>query len=131
MNRHTSSEFFKFLLLGLPGYVIAVLLNISLTANSGLSLPSIYAVVLLIQVSTNYIFLSLFLFPSDRIETVASLLSNYFSFLLSISLFRSLEWIMYSILVLNFPQSFIFIQTICIAGFSLSKYLVSKKILRP
>ncbi len=119
-------QFLSFMVAGLPSFIIAVPLNWLLVEYLSLHKSLAYLITLLIQVSINFYMLRKFVFKSDK---QGKILHQYFKFLVGISLFRFLDWGLYSLLVALTSINYILIQLANVFIFSIFKFVYSKIIL--
>lgn len=126
MNRDTIVKFFKFLLSGLPAFIVAIPLNYILVSTFDLYKPLAYVIVLIIQVSINFFIVRRFVFHKKGHDNI---FSEYYKFFIGIAFFRFLDWALYSIVVSLTPINYLIVQLGNVIIFSVAKYLYSKKIL--
>jgi putative flippase GtrA len=119
-------KFFKFLLAGLPAFLVAIPLNYLLVSHLNFYKPLAYVIVLFIQVSINFFIVRRFVFHTKGKE---DLLNEYYKFFVGISFFRFLDWGLYSIVVSLTPINYLIVQLGNVVIFSIAKFLYSKKIL--
>lgn len=118
-------KLFQFLLAGLPGFLIGLLLNIWLVSRLEWNEALAYSLVLGIQVSINFIVCRYLVFDRDPEK---SILYQYISFMGNILSARLLDWLSYSLLTLWVPEYYIAIQFFNIVLFSLWKFKWSQRI---
>ena len=119
-------QLFGFLVTGLPAFVLAIPLNWFLVEVILLYKPIAYLITLLFQVTINFFLLRHFVFKSNKEEKI---IKQYFQFLAGISIFRFLDWGLYSILTHYTTIYFLFIQVGNVLIFSIFKFIYSKYIL--
>lgn len=118
-------KLFQFLLAGFPGFLIGLLLNISLVSQLEWNEALAYSLVLVVQVSINFIVCRHFVFDTDQEK---SLLRQYVLFMGNILSARLLDWTLYSLLTLWIPEYYIVIQLFNVVLFSLWKFKWSQRI---
>jgi len=116
----------KFLAAGLPGIAAAVPLNLFLVKNLGWMPWLAYALVLIVQVSINFIGCRLFVFQGMGSR---SLWKQYFLFLNGILLFRLGDWAVYSLLVGVFHLPILPVQLGNVVIFALMKFRFSERLM--
>jgi putative flippase GtrA len=116
----------KFLIAGLPSFILAIPLNWFLVEKIILEKPIAYFITLLIQVSINFLLLRKFVFLKRKKE---SALKQFIKFLGGISFFRFLDWGLYTILVEYTVINYLYIQAGNVIVFALFKFLYSKHIM--
>lgn len=94
-GRH-SGRFVKFLAAGLPAFLVAVPANYLLVTAADLPKGVAYAIVLVLQVSFNFMMCRWFVFKAKNERRIAVQFSR---FLASILGFRVLDWALYSFAV--------------------------------
>jgi len=119
-------KFFKFLLAGLPAFIVAIPLNYLLVSHFNLYKPLAYVIVLIIQISINFFIVRRFVFHKKGTDNI---LNEYYKFFIGIAFFRFLDWGLYSIIVSLSPINYLIVQLGNVFIFSIAKFLYSKKIL--
>lgn len=119
-------KFFKFFAYGIPAFALAVPFNYALVKWLGLRESGAYAIVLVFQVSINFILCRWFVFDPHRDKTVRR---QFLEFMASILAFRVGDWILYWYLVEKIGWYFLAVQVGNVFVFGLLKFLVSKKIM--
>jgi|LSQX01.3.fsa_nt_gb putative flippase GtrA len=115
---------FKFLLVGLPAFVVAIPLNAFLVEHCCWAKPLAYALTLFLQVTVNFFFCRWFVFTPDVEKPIWR---QYIEFLGVVAVFRSLDWLSYSIIVSSFNIHYIIVQCANVVIFSLAKFFLSKR----
>jgi putative flippase GtrA len=121
-----AKKLFLFLSAGLPSFLIAVPLNWFFVQTVHLAEPLAYAIVLLVQVSVNFVLCRWFVF---QIHAEKSFCSQYFHFLAGISLFRLADWGLYSLVTHFFDFYYIAVQLFNVVFFALLKFSFVKSIM--
>lgn len=141
MRRHESNEgrcikankyaflakanvFIRFLLAGLPAFLLAVPANAFFVECLNLNKLLAYAVVLLAQVSMNFFICLLFVFKRDKEKSLVSL---YLQFVSGIILIRFLDWSVYGFLVEIAGFYYLFVQIFNVLVFSVFKFTFSRR----
>jgi putative flippase GtrA len=119
-------RFVAFLGAGLPSFVVAVPLNYALVTYAGIPKSAAYALVLVFQVSVNFLMCRWLVFRERNERHVAV---QFFQFLTSILGFRLLDWALYSFAVHVLRVPFLLMQFANIAIFAILKYWVSFRII--
>lgn len=120
----TGIDVFKFLIVGLPSFIVAIPLNILLVEKIGIWKPASYALVLVVQTSMNFLLCRRFVFKPCQHK---SIYKQYLGFISAVAIFRYLDWGLYSILVKTTNINYILIQLFNVVIFSVAKYFGSKK----
>lgn len=120
-------KLFSFFLAGLPGYVLAVALNVVLVERFHLRPWVAYAVVLAVQVSVNFVFVRRFVFSFD--PTGKSWLTQYVQFTTGIVGFRMLDWSLYSLIVHLTAVHYVMVQMANVVIFGVGKFLYAKRVM--
>ena len=124
--RKNLKSLIMFLIVGLPSFVIAIVLNYFLVNSLNWPMPVAYAVVLVIQVTINYFMCRQFVFKNESTKSVLVQLLQYIS---GIGAFRFFDWLLYSILTQILPIHFVIIQVGNVIIFSLLKYRFAKRVI--
>ncbi|MCP4978397.1 MAG: hypothetical protein GY931_19800 [Maribacter sp.] len=126
LNREFAIKFFKFLLSGLPSFIVAIALNYILVSFFDMYKSMAYVIVLIMQVSINFFIVRRFVFHKKGYDNI---FSEYYKFFIGIAFFRFLDWALYSIVVSLTPINYLIVQLGNVFIFSIAKFLYSKKIL--
>ena len=121
------SDLVKFLAAGVPSFLIAVPLNYILVTEAGVPAPLAYALVLVAQVSCNFLLLRRFVFDSSSNPTPVA--HQFARFLSGIGMFRALDWATFTVTVTVIGIYFLAAQLINIVFFSLLKFRFSKEVI--
>ncbi len=116
----------KFLLAGVPSFLLAIPLNIFLVETVHLFKPLSYAIILIIQVSINFFMCRKFVFQ-DHNEV--SIVKQFFQFILGILTFRVIDWTLYSIAVELLEFHYILCQITNTLLLAIAKYKFSKRVI--
>lgn len=125
MNNLYLNKYFLFLSVGIPSYIIALLLNLILVEHLNISIVISYIPVLFLQVIINFVLNLKFVFKENRSKNFYIKMKN---FMLLILLVRLFDWVFFVILTQYFIVWYIFAQLINVAIFSFIKFLVSIRI---
>jgi len=115
---------FKFLLVGLPAFAIAIPFNIFLVERCYWYKPLAYALTLFLQVTVNFFFCRWLVFTPSKIKSVWR---QYLEFLGVVAIFRSLDWLFYTLVVSTTNLHYIIVQCANVIIFSLAKFMLSKR----
>ena len=119
-------KLFKFLLAGLPSFLIAVPLNWLLVEKFGIIKPLSYLITLFFQVCINFIFLKKFVFTNKDSQ---SIIKEFAAFLWGIAFFRFLDWLSYMAIVKYTSIPYLIVQIGNVIIFSVFKFVYSKKLM--
>ena len=112
-------KFVKFLLAGLPSFLVALPLNWFLVEKLSLNPPVSYAIVLFLQVTVNFFLCRVWVFDATR---NTSLVVQYFAFVGGIAFFRLADWGLYVLLVEVFGFYYLAVQLFNIVVFAFLKF---------
>lgn len=115
-----------FLAAGLPAFLVAIPINYLFVDILSFGKPLAYFITLIIQVTINFFMLKRFVFKG---KTEDSILKQYLQFLGGISVFRLMDWGLYTFLVSFTSIYYLYIQAANVFIFSIFKFLYSKYIL--
>ncbi len=116
----------KFLAAGLPAALLAIPVNYLLVTQAHIPKPAAYALVLALQVITNFFACRYFVFEQTA---RTSLGSQFFQFTSGILAFRVADWGLYTLLVGYFGKYFLILQIINIVVFALLKFKFSERVM--
>lgn len=121
-----AEQLVRFLLAGLPSFVLAVPLNILFVEYVQMDKSLAYGIVLLCQVVANFFVCYYFVFEkgSDR-----PLLQQFWQFVVGIMAFRCGDWAVYSIATRYLPIHYVIIQVTNVIVFSLLKFGFAKRVM--
>jgi putative flippase GtrA len=119
-----SHKYIQFLAAGVPGLLLALPLNLLLVEWAGLSKQIAYALVLLLQVSVNYVMCRWFVFRADDRQQGG--LQEFLGFMGGILCFRLGDWALYVALVQWVSVHYLLIQLFNVVVFSVFKFLFSR-----
>jgi putative flippase GtrA len=119
-------KLFRFLVAGLPGYVLAVLVNYLLVHFLRWPKPGAYLLVLLLQVTLNFVIARRFVFA---VPAGSSVSRQYFSFMGGVVVFRGLDWALYTCMVEFLGVHFILAQLGNVALFSVLRFRYAQAIM--
>ena len=118
-------KYFGFLFAGIPGFIVAFILNILFVKYFFLNKSLSYAIVLLIQISINFFFLRVLIFNNPNQIPV---FVQFIQFISTIIIFRIFDWGLYTFLVEVFHWHYLSVQVFNVLFFSFAKYFFSLKI---
>lgn len=116
----------RFLLAGLPAFLIAIPLNWWLVEHVGWAKPLAYALVLVVQVTINFFACIAFVFRRDQGQRLSR---QFLLFMGGILLARLLDWGLYRVLVESVPVHYLLVQVFNVALFSIAKFLMARRVL--
>jgi putative flippase GtrA len=116
--------FWRFLLAGSPGLVVAICPNLFLLKVVGWPGPPAYAVVLVVQVSVNFFFCLMFVFERN---VHLNVIGQFFAFVSGIPLTRVFEWFVYVALTELLGTPYLAAQLLNAAVFSLAKFTFARR----
>lgn len=114
----------RFLVAGVPAFLVAIVLNYTLVQVLGLNKPIAYALVLVVQIVINFFACRFFVFEVDPALKMRRSFAIFFN---GIALFRLADWIVYSILT-HFGVPFLLAQMANIAVFAVLKFEFSRRV---
>ena len=116
----------RFLVAGLPAFALAVPANYLLVEHAGLRKETAYAIVLIGQISLNFLVCKFFVFDSrsDR-----RWYREFIPFVSGILLIRCADFLVYVVLVNFFGIYFLLAQIANVVVFSVLKFLFSERVL--
>ena len=118
-------KFIRFMISGLPSFLLAIPLNIFLVKVLALPYLVAYILVMLMQITINFFFLKRFTFHEAKELSVKR---RFTLFMLGIILFRAIDALVYSALIKYLGLYYVLAQILNVGVFSLAKYLFSKHI---
>lgn len=116
----------KFLLAGLPSFLVAIPTNIFLVDYCHLPVPLAYAFVLILQVSANFFMCRWFVFKNRKETPFWVQFGQFFS---GILFFRLGDWVLYSLLTGILSVHYVVIQISNTILFFALKYFFAKKVM--
>ena len=123
-----AAQFFRFGLSGLPGFVLALALNILLIEVFHWPKPLAYLLVIWMQMTMGFIMCRVLVFPGAGKN---SLVTAYVQFAVSMSLIRVVDWALYTSLVELARVPYVAAQISSTILFIGIKYFSAKAIFRP
>jgi len=120
-------KLFKFLAAGLPAFLVAVPLNYLLVEHAGLNKGLAYAIVLVAQVSANFVLCRLFVFEKKSNQPV---LVEFFWFLSGMAGFRLADWVVYFVLTNFYGLPYLAVQLGNVVVFSVLKFVFAERVLK-
>ncbi len=117
----------KFLLAGLPAFVLAVPFNWLLVTHWGWPKGPAYAVVLLVQVTINFFLCRWFVFEKTGDK---SILAEFGAFVAGIAFFRLADWGVYYLLVNGVGLYYLAVQLANVVLFSVLKFLYTERVMQ-
>lgn len=115
--------FLRFLLSGLPSFLIAIPLNIFLVELLHLHKVLAYSLLLVLQITLNFFMLRRFTF---RTAPGPSMLRKFSHFMIGIIIFRILDAALYAFLVQRLGLYYLLAQILNVGLFSIAKFLFSQ-----
>jgi putative flippase GtrA len=112
-------ELVRFLLAGLPAFLVAIALNYTLVTWARLPKPLAYGIALACQIALNFVICREFVFQA---APGASFVRQFTGFVAGIGLFRVLDWAVYSAAVEFLGVPYLAAQLMNVVVFSLPKY---------
>lgn len=119
-----AAQAFKFLLVGLPAFAVAVPFNAMLVERCAWPKWLAYALTLYLQVTVNFFFCRRFVFKPSATKPVRR---QYVEFLGVVAVFRSVDWAVYTVVVSTTTVHYVVAQCVNVVVFSLAKFLLSKR----
>ena len=120
-----TKRYFAFIAVGLPAFLLAIPLNYFLVTYWGWNEPSAYALVLVAQVSLNFVMCRLFVFEKGSTENI---FVQFLKFMAGILGFRILDWVVYVAAVEYLGFHYLLVQVANVFLFSVGKFLFAKRI---
>lgn len=114
----------RFLLAGIPGFLVAIALNYALVKYGGISKSISYAITLAIQIIINFFACRYLVFRPDPASNMGK---SFLVFMNGIALFRMADWGVY-LLLIKLGVPYLAAQIINIALFSVLKFEFSKHV---
>ena len=124
--RFPVEKYVRFLVAGLPGLFVAFPLNWFLVVRMEWPFFAAYALVLIVQVSVNFMFCRWFVFDVQASSSVAR---QYLFFVSGILLYRVADWLLYVVLVHFLSRYFFVVQVFNALVFSVLKFKYSSKVM--
>jgi putative flippase GtrA len=125
MAASTLAKMARFVLWGVPAFLIAIPLNYVLVERAAMSKPAAYAVVLTVQVTLNFFACRWFVFEGAKQH---NLWKSFVLFCNGILAFRALDWAVYSLLTTQCGVPFLAAQLLNVALFGLLKFLFARRV---
>ena len=125
-QKHFGMKLIKFLLAGLPSFLVAIPVNWLLVEQLNMGKALSYACVLFMQVTINFFICRVWVFESAGRQ---SILVRYFQFLAGIFFFRLADWGLYTVLVSFFGLFYLGVQVFNIVIFAFLKFHFSKRVI--
>lgn len=126
VNRDLTLKLIRFLLAGIPTFLVALPLNWLLVSKMGLPKLGTYACVLVTQTTVNFFICRWFVFREKEQKPMAA---RFLPFIGGVLLFRAADWAVYSILVGVFGLWYLGVQIANAVIFSLLKFAFVKKVM--
>jgi len=121
-----AAKLFLFLVAGLPGILVAIPLNYAAVTLLGLPPALVYAGVLFIQVSINFLCCRWFVFKPNP---AVSLWVQYGKFISGILLFRVFDWGLYVFLVQVVGWPYLAVQIFNVILFAMLKFRYTQSVM--
>jgi putative flippase GtrA len=125
ISRERFITLFKFMLSGLPSFIVAVPLNYFLVEKAHLGKNIAYALVIAFQVAVNFFVCRAYAFNRKDSKSMAAEFGVFFS---GIMLFRVADWALYVLLVNVVGLYYLAVQLCNVVVFALLKFFFSEKI---
>jgi putative flippase GtrA len=122
------ASFVRFGLSGLPGFLIAIAINVWVVERFHWPKPVAYVLVMWIQMSLGWLMCRTVVFRDGQ---NTSALGSYFQFALSMGIIRIADWLLYTTLVELVKVPYVLAQISTSAIFLFIKFLSAKAIFRP
>ena len=122
-----AGTFIRFGLAGIPGFLVAIPLNIALNEWAHWPKPLAYLLVVWMQMTTGFLICHYVVFKTAEHR---SLLSAYGQFALSMGVIRVFDWVTYTALVEFAGVPYVLAQVSCTAFFILLKFISAQAIFR-
>ena len=126
IKRFKITNYAMFMIVGLPSFLVALLINYTIVYYLNWFKPIVYAIVIVIQVSINFFMCRLYVFKN---EATTSLSTQGIQFISGSLAFRFFDWLLYSILTQILSIHFTIIQIVNVVIFSLLKYKFAKRVI--
>lgn len=126
MNLERARKLLLFLAFGLPAFALAVPGNYLLVERIHLHKSLAYALMLLMQVSINYLMCRFLVFKR---KDAKPWFREFIAFFAGIALIRLLDWAFYVFLVHTIGVYYLIAQLVNVALFAIVKFLFSEKIM--
>jgi len=119
-------KLFKFLLVGLPAFILALPLNYYLVEKANIPIPVGYIIVLCMQVTINFFLCRRFVFDPHPDKT---LFRQFWQFFSGIIVFRIADWALYTLLTGAFDLYYMGVQMANIFLFAIIKFQYSSMVM--
>jgi len=126
INKKEIKKFFKFLILGLPSFSLAILINIFFVKYLMINKSVSYGLITLAQIITNFYLINKYIFNPKRYKSKVIIFVLY---AFGILIVRTFDWLIYTKLIDYFPNSYIKIQILNTSLFSILKFKYFKYIM--
>lgn len=126
INKKEIKKYFRFLLLGLPSFSLAIVLNILMVEYVRINKSTSYSLITSLQIISNFYLLNKYIFNIKKNK------SKFISFLLyafGILIIKTFDWLIYTKLVNYFSNLYVIIQIVITGFFSLLKFQYLKYIM--
>lgn len=120
-----TKRYLAFIAVGLPAFLLAMPLNYFLVNCAGWPKPLSYALVLVVQVSINFLMCRCFVFEKTSHDHV---LVQYLKFMGGILGFRALDWSVYVLAVHYLGLYYLAVQFANVFIFSVGKFLFARRL---
>ena len=125
-GRDLTVKLIRFLLAGIPTFLVALPMNWVLVSKMGLPKSGTYACVLVTQTTVNFFICRWFVF---REKQQKPMFARFLPFIGGVLLFRAADWALYSILVSLFGLWYLGVQIANAVVFSLLKFAFVRKVM--
>lgn len=117
-------------LCGIPGFLLAIVLNYTLVEIFGFSFYLSYGIVLFFLTFFNYFIVDTFVFPKPDSNKELKFYKRLYSFVTVTFISRGAEWCLYSLIVYISDLYYILVQVLISILFVFIKYYFMKKIFK-
>lgn len=125
MEKDTITGISKMALWGLPGYILAFILNYGFNDIFGWNVYLSYFLVSVIVTTLNYFIIDQIVFKGDKVRGLKERILRYLSIVYSSKIG---EWLLYSLLIWVTSINYLFVQLIVSVVFVFYKYFFLKKV---
>ena len=126
INNKEIKKFFKFLILGLPSFSLAIIINILFVKNLKFNRSLSYGLITFAQIISNFCVMNKYIFNPKKYKSQVNIFALH---ALGILTLRTFDWLIYSKLIYYFPNSYIKIQILNTSLFSILKFKYFKYIM--
>ena len=124
-NIFIDKKFYFFTLIGLPTYLISLILNYSLVEILLFNYEISYAITLTFLIISNFLLNFFVVFKSNNKKNIYK---KFFYFFILLIFFRFCDWLIYMYLIINFKIWYVLVQIFNTFVFLIIKYKIYKSI---